>query len=631
MGGKERDMNQNPTQNIKPKTALQIELENTKEQLTRLINCWLNNMFNLKPEGSSRRGALLFVVFLIFSLVAVLRSNPMFIWVAQLSSVFQYFFNPAFAGQSPTTLNDFLVFSVQALFRPEVFRYMPIIVLQYLIGLHIASIYLDNIFELNRVDIARKFIYQVALTGSREEIHFANGSLIVKDRESLIYLIGGPGRVIVELDTAVLFEKSDGRPNVIGPNTKNENKIIEGFERFRGFKDFQAIDLRDQYCDPINVHNRSLEGIPVSATDVRMVFSVHRNEKPTPKVPHPFDPKAIETLIYEQASQVLMDGNHPSEPPVSWTGTMQGLIRSSLSAFMRRNRLQEYFASIGPIETSEAEKRQKDIIKAKSLVVSNDDSSEIPPEIKPPPFQPRHEVSKLFKKFTDDFTKNHFTITANEKGVDLHWVGVGTWKTPDEVAPARHLDAWKLSRENAARGNASAMNALQEETLIRRTIREIQDVPLARFTQSVKMKKHKDAVQDLLLAYREQFIEAVELLDKSGKQVPIEIIQAIKHLEIVVQMPHWVGGASRRYIKEAQLSPSNERLPRVGVSQTAGIPSTRPSPEDETRLFQILIDACGGDEEVAEQCVSKERKQYPHTDRKVLIEHAIERMIRDRN
>ena len=298
---------------------------------------------------------------------------------------------------------------------------------------------------------------------------------------------------------------------------------------------------------------------------------------------------------------------------------------------MSKNRLQEYFASIGSIETSEAEKRQEEIIKAKSLVISNDGSPEIPPEIKPPPFQPRHEVSKLFKRFSDDFTKNYFTITANEKGVDLHWVGIGTWKTPDDVAPARHLDAWKLSRENASRGNAMAMNALRKEALIRRTIREIQDVPLARFTQSVKMKKHKDAIQDLLLAYREQLIEAVELLDKSDKPAPVEILQAIKHLEIVAKIPHWVGGASRIYLKEAHLSTSKEGFPRVGISQTAGIPSTRPSPEDETRLFQILIDACGGDEEAAERCITNERKQYPHTDRKVLIEHAIERMIRDRN
>lgn len=625
-------MNRTSAQNKKARSALQIELGNTKTQLKRIINCWLNNVFALSAKGSQRRGSLLIVLYLIVSLMVVLRSNPMFEWIAQFSSFFQYLFSFGFAGQSPTALNDFINFVSQALFRPETLRYLPIVILPYLIGLHAASKYLDDIFELNRVDIAREFIRNVALTGSREEIRFANGGLVAKFREAPIFLIGGPGRVIVELDTAVLFEKPDGRPHVIGPNSKREDKILEGFERFRGFKDDQAIDLRDQYCDPINVHNRSLEGIPVSAADVRMVFSVHRNKKPTPEAPHPFEEKAIETLIYEQPSHVLTEGIHASEPPVSWSGTMQGLIRSSLSAFMSKNRLSEYLSSIGPIETGEAEKREEEIVKAKNLVISDGVSPPIPPEIKPPPFQPRHEVSKLFKKFTDEFTENNFTVTANKKGVDLHWVGVGMWKTPEDVAQARHLEAWKLSRENAARGSDMALKAISQEAQIQRTIRDIQDVPLARFRQSVKMVKHKDAIQDLLLGYREKFIEAAELLKKSGRPVPNELYDAIRHIEIVIGAgQHWVGRASQKQRKKASFPLSSEEQLHPGDILTAGIPSTRPTPEDETRLYQILVSTCGGDEEMAERSISNERKQYPHTDRKVLIEHAIERLIRDRN
>jgi len=629
-------MNQNPTQNKRSRSALQVELDNTKTQFYRLINCWLNRIFNLSAIGSQRRGSLLLVLFLAIGFVVVLRNNPMYVWVAQLSSFFQYLLNPAYGGQSPTALNDFIKFMSQALFRPESLRYLPIFILPYLIGLHAASLYLDDIFELNRVDIAQEFIQQVALTGSRNRIRFAQGGLADRDRESPIFLIGGPGQVIVELDTAVLFEKPDGRPHVIGPNTKKEDKILEGFERFRGFKDFQSIDLRDQYCDPINVSNRSLEGIPVSAVDVRMVFSVHRppDEKPTLRVPHPFDEKAIETLIYEQPSRVLSNGNHPSEPPVSWTGTMQGLIRGSLSAFMSRNRLPEYLSSIGPIETGAAEKREEEIVKARNMVVSDGDQPETPAEFTPPPFQPRHEVSKLFKKFTDDFSENNFTGTANKRGVDLHWVGVGTWKTPDAVAPARHIEAWKLSRENAMRGNKAAINAFKQESQIQRTIRDIQDMPLARFAYSVKMEKHKDAVQDLLIGYREQFIKAVELLKKSGRPVPDEVFKAITHIEIVIGAGHrwhWAGQASQTQGKGTSTFPSSVGPPHPGAIHTAGIPSTRPSPEDETRLFKILVETCGGDEELAEERISNERKQYPHADRKILIEHAIERLIRDRN
>ncbi len=628
-------MNPNPTQNRKPRSALQIELENTRSQLKRLLNCWLNKTFDLSAKGSQRRGSLLLLFFLMTGFLVVLRNNPMYVWVAQLSSFFQYLLNPGFVGQSPTVPNDFIKFLGGSLFSPDSLRYLPILILPYLIGLHAASLYLDDIFELNRVDIAREFIQQVALTGSRKMIRFTNGGLAAKDRESPIFLIGGPGQVIVELDTAVLFEKPDGRPHVIGPNSKKEDRILEGFERFRGFKDSRAIDLRDQYCGPINVRNRSLEGIPVSAVDVRMVFSVHRppNEKPTPKAPHPFDEKAIEILIYEQSSRVLTEGKHSSEPPVSWTGTMQGLIRSSLSAFMSRNRLSEYLSSIGPIETGAAEKREEDIVKARNLVVSEGDSPENPAEIKAPPFQPRHEVSRLFKKFADDFSNSNFTVTANQRGVDLHWVGVGTWKTPQDLALARHIEAWKLSRENAMRGNQGAINAFKQESQIQRTIRDIQDMPLARFAQSVKMDKHKDSIQDLLIGYREQFIKAVELLKKSGRPVPGEIYRAITHIEIVIgagQRWHWAGQSSQTQGKGASAFPSSVGQPYPEASQTAGIPSTRPSTEEETRLFQILVETCGGDEGLAEECISSERKHYPHADRKILIERAIGRLM-DRN
>ncbi|GAB4415626.1 MAG: hypothetical protein Kow002_00860 [Anaerolineales bacterium] len=623
-------MSQDSISKKKPKSALQIELDNTKTQLRRLVNCWVNTIFNLSAKGSRRRGGILSFLFFAIGFVVVLKGQPMFEWIAHLSSFFRFLLNPDFALQFPTAFNDFFLFVGEALFRPEALRYLPVIILPYLIGLHAAALYLDDLFDLKQIDVAKTFIRQVALTGGRKKIRFAKGELVSKDYKSQIYLIGGPGQVVVELDTAVLFEKPDGRPHVIGPNSKN--KMLDGFERFRGFKDYQAIDLRDQYSDPVEVDARSLDGIPVSATDVRMVFSVHRDGKPTPKVPHPFNEEAIKTLIYGQASRVLTSGTHASEPPESWVGTMKGLIRSSLASFMSKHRLSEYLASIGPVETDAAEKREKDILDAKKSIVADGDASEEAKTFSPPPFLPRREVNRLFDKIIDEFKEKKFQKIAHKNGVDLHWIGVGTWKTPEEVAPAQHLEAWKLSRENAVRGNDEAIKKFKQEAQIQRTIRDIQDVPLARFSHSVKMEKHKDAVKDLLIAYREQLIEAVELLRKSDRPVPNEIFQAIRHLEIVAEIPHWVGRAGSRYGGDASEHPSNGGGAGLGsTNKAAGIPSTQPEPEEVDKLWQILVKLCNGDEELAEQHIRAERKKYPHSDRKTLIERAIARLTREKN
>ena len=120
------------------------------------------------------------------------------------------------------------------------------------------------------------------------------------------YLIGGPGKVIVDLDSVTLFERPDGTPRVIGPTANQQlgRATLQGFERFR-----QAIDIRDHYAD-LSVTSRSRDGIPVTATDVHMMFSVHRGgKKATREFPYPFSEKAIEQLIYKSLSKVTPRSN----------------------------------------------------------------------------------------------------------------------------------------------------------------------------------------------------------------------------------------------------------------------------------------------------------------------------------
>jgi len=514
--------------------AFRKELDNFGNQIKRLANCALNKIFDLTVKGSQRRNQIIIFLFVLLGLIFTLSTQGFSAWRAQIGILFQYLFNAEFARQAPDAFTNFLNFAFGAIFAPQSLRFLPVFVIPFLIALQSAAIYLADIFELEDVSVAREFIMQVALTGSQKTISIGNGEIAEKDRISPIYLIGGPGQVLVELDSAVLFEKPDGKPHVIGPSVKGK-ATLEGFERFR-----RVIDLRDQYTDPVGVKSRSLDGIPVSTKDVRFVYNIWRGDKPrTAEFPHPFgSDEAVEDLVYKQPSQVV-DANPPSVPPEagSLSGAINSVIHRELGGFMSKHRLAEYLASIGMPEVEQARKLEDEIAKAGNRVVPESDPLEPRKVPNPPDFQPRSSVSELFNQFTEGFKSS-----TNNPGVQLQWIGVGIWQMPTKITTdiitGKHLEAWRISRENFSRGNPTALNTLRQEARLQQTIRLIQSVPLGQFQQN-NNENHMHRVKDLLIAYRQQLIEAVELLRKSKKTIPISIPRAIEYISNV--LAHWVG------------------------------------------------------------------------------------------
>ena len=164
----------------------------------------------------------------------------------------------------------------------KILQYVPVFLAPFFIALQSAAMYLADVFELDDVSVARRFIGSVALSGSDETIRIKQGEIAEESRESPAYLIGGPGRAVVELNSVALLEP-DGTPHIIGPTGKEPGgkATLEGFERFR-----QAFDVRDHYVELRDqdeksqaVKSRSLDGIPIKATDVRLMFSIFRGRE----------------------------------------------------------------------------------------------------------------------------------------------------------------------------------------------------------------------------------------------------------------------------------------------------------------------------------------------------------------
>ena len=364
-------------------SALQKEGKLFQELFVRLGNAILNNIFDLRPEKATRRMQNLLIAFFVIWYLITLRYYPAVLWAQHLRQIFLFLFNPAFAqSMEGNPFVKFALFAWNAFTDPHVFQYFPIFLASFFIALQSAAIYLSDVFELEDVSVARSFVWEVTLFGSDEAIRVTQGDISEAHRESPNYLIGGPGVVVVDLDSVALFERADGTPHVIGPGGAR----LDGFERFR-----QAIDIRDQYVelrdqDPRSpsVKSRSRDGIPITATDVRLMFSIHRGgAKPSATSPYPFSKEAIEQIIYKASSRVTPDLTNPSTYEFSWVNNMIGLIRGRLSRFMSEHNLTVYLASTGMPEFEKAKQREGTIAEQVQQLTQSVDEPEQSKEVKP--------------------------------------------------------------------------------------------------------------------------------------------------------------------------------------------------------------------------------------------------------
>ena len=514
-------------------TPLQKEQKLFKELFARLLNALLNRMFDLRPETAARRLWYLLGLFFLSSFLLSLRFYPFYLWARHIQDIFVYFLGsdyPLFYSGNPIV--NLLGFIDQVLLIPAYFSTSPSSLPPFLLRYSVRRSTWRMSSSWNMPALRGALSGPWLFPGAKKRIRISQGDIAEQDRQSPAYLIGGPGKVIVDLDSVALFEKPDGTPRIIGPTDKEPHgrAALDGFERFR-----QAVDIRDQYADlrdqdpkSRSVESRSLDGIRVTATDVRLMFSVYRGEaKPSKEVPYPFSKEAVEKIIYQATSRVTPGRLNPSTYEFSWVYKMIGLIRGELGAFMGRHELTAYLASIGMPELEKLKQREEAIVEQvqklsqseQGFLTANEKNSL-------PEFQARYKISNLFTQFAEDFTKR-----AYNSGVELHWIGVGTWKTPVEVIPEKHLEAWKLSNENLYRESSEALGKIEQEAIIQKTIALIQDVPVAVYLKTINGEpEHTKAMRILLLAYHQQLLEAADFMRNKGEAVPPNIEEAAAHI-----------------------------------------------------------------------------------------------------
>ncbi|HUH97111.1 MAG TPA: hypothetical protein VLZ89_07120 [Anaerolineales bacterium] len=579
------------------------------ERFRELFNTWLDyqvdRFFDLSINGPGYRAKRVFL----FRLIFVVLGFAVEMLLYSVSNLFL-----AHPAQPAAGLLPPLTVAIGGVFRLLLILWIPVY-----IAIEMGGNFIADVFELKDAGVAWKFISELSLGGGSRVLHIREGKVAAEDQESPILLIGGPGRVLVELDTAVLFEKPDGQPHVIGP-AELQSRTLDGFERLRE----PILNLRDQYfgytaSDAISVDSRSLDGIPISAKDIRVVFSIRRSDrasgKPGKEKPFGYDPQSVQDLIYQQPVQVLQ-GEHPSGEPGPWTNMMRSMVSGEIAAFMSQNKLSEFLASISTPEIETLEYRE-DTILLQTSQYSNQMPDTEPQDFTKPSFHPRTELTDRFMKYTDGFSKR-----ANERGLDLHWIGVGTWKAHNDVINVRHVEAWRLNLDNALHSSEEALEQIREEAYQTEILRLIKSVPLDAYKENrANLIEKEKCIEALLQDFWEQMGSVLDFYYASHTRNPdVDLLErAILRIERLLNIPggqHMVGGGSLSKVRTRTASHIPENAPPAPASRS------------EEQQYRELLTKLQGSYRTAEAMIANEQRRHSELAREEAMVRILKRLER---
>jgi hypothetical protein len=517
--------------------GIDISFKNLKNWMLETLDDILNRLFALKHTVAGVRSSAIWLLFFILMIAFVATSRTADEWQVLFENFVTALLLPSAVlpdGRSATYgLVDFL----GVLFaNPVVWAHVLTLYAPFWLMHHITAIYLADVFEKDEA-VARDFIFQAAFATDYNTVRIREGKIIDADQSSPIVQIGGPGYVIVELDSAALFERPDGSSHVIPPTVgeRRGRKVIEGFERIR-----QATDLRDINGSQ-EVSARSRDGIPVLAKDIQYSYSIYRGENSvkTLQTPYPFSEKALENLVYK-APRTVKPGAPPSSKP-DWLsplpGKIGGPVQVELGGFVSKRGLSEFLSSIGAPEEDALRSREDELDRLGQQLSGRNGNNAGEIFFKSGAFASRSSITALF------YDEEGFKKRAADRGFQINWIGVGTWVTPAEIIPANHLEAWKLSRENFARNNPEQLKRLQEDARLQESLRLIQTMPVAKFYNELKQASDTDLIDSLVGDYYERIQSALELYERDGQESPLVILEALRVLnEVRGISQRWVNG-----------------------------------------------------------------------------------------
>ncbi len=463
-------------------------------------------------------------------------------------------------------------------------KYLPLLYVAYAAAQSKAAKYLDDIFELQNQTLAQNFIEEVAFGGNKGKITINEGKISEKDELSPIILIGGPGKIKVNLGSAALLEQVDGDPEVIYAHDQAWN--LKAFERIReigeddrvGKRQYAVINLRDQFVSGLSVSSRTKDGIPIEAQDIKIIFSVLRKPSSTnaqsEEDPYSFDERAVKSLVYKQTLITPPPAN-ASGVSFPWDTTVIPLVTNELERLIANSALSQILSSISQKELDGVTENEIANTQIRVEITGEMTRASQSASIKVKQFESR-------SKITDSFFDKKFKDKAAELGVAIHWIDIGTWQLPHNMINERLKQAWEQARENIKRRKEieGSRKKLENEKLLEiintTVIDNFHKSPTASKSydkdygdydelmkliekasemktetsrarqQEIKSQSAKEAfsvAREMLRAFRKEFLSAKELIQKENKP-PLEkdfelarIEKTLREIETLLHPP----------------------------------------------------------------------------------------------
>ncbi len=235
--------------------------------------------------------------------------------------------------------------------------------------------------------------------------------------------------------------------------------------------------------------------------------------------------------------------------------------------------------------------------------------------------RPRTDLSAKFKKYGSEFSTR-----AQQLGLELHWIGVGTWKIPEEASgeavKEKHLEAWRINRENAERSESSALKNVQEDALLDGKLQLIQEVPISSHQANQQRYTEKSVLIECLL--RDIWAQLGNALDvyyrnevRSSEVENLEqAVLKIEELLGVQPEQDLLGTGPSSRLRSRPPAPKQDDGPPAPASRT------------EAAKYQRLLGKLDGSYKVAEAIIANEARRHAELNREELITRIVQRFER---
>lgn len=511
------------------------DFDRTSNLFINFLDSLLNSIFSTSSKAGNIRSVFLQILFILTWLICAFTFH-------QPGEIDYPWLDFLFAIPYPIIAT--IINMIELFLAWDVLLVMFSIFMGYHIAANLASIYLADVFDIKDISISEKYIKQSAFSFPvYYQIHIENAQVRTEDQISPIVRIGGPGRVLINLENAVVFEKINGSPRIIGPTTEKPIEL-ESFERIR-----KIIDLRDQSAK-LDISARTLDGIPIEIKDIRLIFSVFRNSiQVSITKPYPFNEDSIYWLVYQQG-------------PGPWTTSLIDMVRTELTNYINHHLLSELLSSAGIPEINLQLQNQNKIAKKIRKNWAHTRRYKInrvllgkqkidSPDHKPIYYQKTHVKSKRFSRlfinkggyipeliprtalsnlFYENLTSS-FQSKAQKYGMRLEWINVGTWHSSSKIVPEQYINAWKISSENSLKLNPKVLSGIFNQSRKQNLAKNIQITPIISFIHKREHDKSNLVIIDELInEYNAKLWSARDLYLKKKGRVPVQIERALSHI-----------------------------------------------------------------------------------------------------